>query len=420
MNESLLQYIWKFRLYSYLHLKTLCGKEIIVRQSGTHNLHQGPDFINARIEIDGTVWAGNVELHILTSHWDVHKHSDDPNYRNVILHVVWKHDRNISVSFPTVEISPYVAKSMLHRFSLMMNNKQFIPCQTMLNEVDGLHIKKSLERFVMERLEGRADQLMVTLTQMNGDWHAVLWRLIFRVMGGKVNGFAFEQLLTTLPAGFLRKCKGESVLAEAVLMGQSNLLTSTCKDNWPALLFSIYQYQQKKFSLKPSLMGMHYFRMRPSSFPSIRLSMLAHLIARGNLHVQMILDAEDTSSIRQLMPIGVADYWRTHYRFDMTAKKQVIFNVKRIQESLLINAVIPLLYAYGRQTNQAYLQEKATNWLFDLKAEKHSITDAFESFGLKAEHAADSQGILQLYHEYCEKKRCLDCSLAHYLLKKSA
>ena len=86
--EKLLHYIWKHKILPLHQLFTTDGSQVEIINPGMHNQNAGPDFLNARIKIDGTLWAGNIEIHTLSSDWMRHRHDENPAYDNVILHVV--------------------------------------------------------------------------------------------------------------------------------------------------------------------------------------------------------------------------------------------------------------------------------------------------------------------------------------------
>ncbi|NOY47456.1 MAG: DUF2851 family protein, partial [Chlorobi bacterium] len=113
MKEDFLHYIWKYKKFDVLKLKTTLGEVVNLVSVGQHNLNSGPDFFNAQLEIGKQLWAGNVEIHIKSSDWFVHHHETDKAYDNVILHVVWEYDTEVfrkdNTQIPTVELKSIVS-----------------------------------------------------------------------------------------------------------------------------------------------------------------------------------------------------------------------------------------------------------------------------------------------------------------------
>ena len=418
MQEILLHHIWQFRLYQSNGLQTLCGKNIQVLNPGNYNKNQGPDFLDARIMIGDALWAGHIELHIYTSHWNQHGHSADSNYANVILHVVWKQDKYVELPFPTLELHPYVAKTMLEKYARMQEKNGFIPCQPLLENLPPLVFEKTLERMLAERMEARSNQIIAKLKEENGDWQKIWLQLLAKTLGGKINGYSFEQVMASIPMRLLKRCQQDVQMSEALLFGQANMLNQPFKDDWPKSLQNTYAYYQSAYHIRPALVSMHFFRMRPASFPGLRMAILANYLSGKINQMDALFKATDIKQLRLLLPFNVSEYWQTHYRFDVQAKSKVVYSSEQLQYSCILNAVGPLLYAYGRCFNQPEYIERSIDFQEAIAAEKNSIVHSFEQVSMTVQSAAQSQGLLQLYHEYCEKKNCMQCGIGLSILKR--
>ncbi len=418
MQEDFLHYIWQYRLYQFTGLKTSCGKRIQVLHPGNYNRNQGPDFLDARIIIGNERWAGHVELHIHASHWKQHGHSSDINYANVILHVVWKEDALMNLPFPTLELHHCVSKTLLGKYATIMKEMHAIPCKPLLKELKPLVFEKTIERMIAERMEFRSGKIIAMVQKERGDWNKVWLKLFAGALGGKVNGSSFEQMMDSIPIRLLGNFRGNIEMTEALLFGQANMLGNSFDDQWPRILQSTYLFIQSKYQINPAPVSMHYFRMRPSSFPGIRLAMLANYLSEKTNRFDEILNAGDLEHVRKMIPLDVSAYWKSHYRFDVQAKNKVIYSIEQIRHSCILNAIVPVLYAYGVHFKQFQFIERSIDLMEVLKGEKNRIIHLFEKMNLSVQTATQSQGLLQLHNEYCVKKNCLHCSIGLNLLKR--
>ena len=97
MKEDFLHYVWQYRHYDFLNLKTTDGRDVNTVFPGYHNHDAGPDFLQAVVVIADMRWVGSVEIHCRSSDWLRHNHQYDDKYKSVILHVVYEHDMEISI-----------------------------------------------------------------------------------------------------------------------------------------------------------------------------------------------------------------------------------------------------------------------------------------------------------------------------------
>ncbi|MBE2229417.1 MAG: DUF2851 family protein [Chitinophagaceae bacterium] len=422
MNERLLQYIWQFRLFDNRSLFTTTGEPVEIIYQGQYNTNQGPDFSNARIRIAGTTWAGHVELHVRLSDWEKHHHQADRNYDNVILHVVWEADET-GPDIPAVELKGRVPGLFLERYEQLMKSGPSIPCGSQLHLVDALTWKSWLDRLLAERMERKAGLVLHFNTESRNHWEETAWWLLARNFGSKVNADAFEAIARSLPLSLLGR-QAQLTALEALLMGQAGLLeTEKKEDPYYTLLQKEYRFLQKKHSLVPVDIPVHFLRMRPGNFPTIRLAQLAVFLyqtgASGRFF-SALLAAQQPDEIRRMFDLTANDYWHYHYSFDKTSA----FKPKKSGDSLasliLINTVCPLLYAWGQLNRENRVKEKALDWLEKTPPEANHILSNFQDLGLPVKNAAESQAILELKNAYCTQKRCLDCMAGNRLLSKSA
>lgn len=416
MTERLLQFIWQFQYFNKSELVTDGGESVRVIFPGQYNTNQGPDFSDAKIRIDHTTWAGSVELHIKTSDWNKHNHQDDTNYTNVILHVVWEDD-GVSMNVPVVELKERVSKILLQRYEELMNSPAFIPCEKTIATVPDITWKSWKDRLLAERLIRKAETVDICLKQNNYHWEETFWWLLARNFGMKVNADAFEAVARSISVNILAKHKSWIQQLEALLLGQSGLLEKEFAGDYPKLLQREYKLLKEKYKLRSIHQPVHFLRMRPGNFPTIRLAQLASLIT-GSAHLfSTIKEAKTVKEISQQFDVTANDYWHYHYRFDETS----LFRKKNLGtamvDNVIINTVAPVLFAYGTYHDENKYKEKALKWLEQTAAENNSITNGFQQLGIENKNAFDSQALIELKNEYCNKKRCLDCGVGNSILK---
>jgi hypothetical protein len=421
MNERLLQFIWQFQYFNRTSLATTGEKSLQILHPGILNKNAGPDFSEAKIKIDNTTWVGNIELHIKSSDWLQHKHSADKNYNNIILHVVWLHDKEIKDAndnnIPTLELQSCVPKIMLQKFERLMSANDFIPCcfsLPVLNEVGWLAWK---ERLIIERLEKKSELITNKLRQVNNNWEETFWQMLARGFGMKVNADAFEEMAKSLSVNILAKHKNQIHQLEALLLGQAGLLQSNFEDSYAVMLQKEYQFLSKKYLLNPINKKPDFLRMRPNNFPTIRLAQLAMLIHQSSHLFSKIKTAKSTNEIFQWFDVTANDFWNYHY----TLIDEQVFQPKQTGKTfiqhIIINTIVPVLFAYGFVRNEHIWKDKAVNFLMQLQSEQNIITKQWKNFNIENKNAFDSQALIHLKNNYCNYKKCLDCAVGAKLLK---
>jgi hypothetical protein len=419
MTEKLLQFIWQFQYFNKADLQTTTGEAVRIVAPGTLNQHQGPDFLDARIDIGGTLLAGSVELHTQSSLWLVHGHEADANYRNVVLHVVVKDDWKQPGGIPVVELSGRISGLLLQKYNALMNAGRDLPCAGSVHEVKALTWMAWKERLVAERLTRKAALVLRFLSQTTHNWEEAFWWALARSFGSKINSDAFEAVARSLPVALPAKHKASIHQLEALLLGQAGLLTKEPKEDYPKLLQREYLFLQKKHDLKPIALPVHFLRMRPHNFPTVRLAQLAMLLHTRHHLFSAILEAKEVAAVQELFRVTANDYWHYHYLLDEPSafKKKTLGKV--MVDNIIINTVIPALFAYGLYHGEEKFKEKALAWLQQSAAEENSITKVFTTLNLPNKNAFDSQAFIELKNEYCTPLHCLACSVGNAILKGS-
>ena len=421
MQEDFLHYIWGHKKFSIAGLRTTAAKLVNIHSVGTLNSNAGPDFFNAKINIDDQLWAGNVEIHIKSSDWYLHDHQNDKNYDNVILHVVWEHDTEIfrkdNSIIPTLELKSYVLPNAIKNYSkLFSSSGNWINCEKDFPNVDDFTIGNWLERLYFERLEQKATIIFQQLETLNQDWEAVLFKMLAKNFGLKVNADAFFSMASSFDFSVLRKSQSKIEHLEALLFGQAGLLEDNMEAPYYNSIKTEYHFLRNKFALSNALViTPSFFRLRPSNFPTIRLSQLANLYHKHKNLVSNVLEAKSIEAIYKLFTVGVSGFWKQHYTFSKASKPSTKIISKTFIDLLIINTIIPLKFCYAKSVGKSAVNE-ILNIIEAISPEKNNIVEKFNTLNPVTKHALHSQALLQLKNEYCNTHRCLKCAIGHKLL----
>lgn len=423
MEEQLLHFIWHRRLFSGEELKTTTGEPLVILHTGTPNLDQGPDFLQSRIRIDEQVWAGHIEIHIRSSAWYLHMHEHDSHYNNVILHVVWEEDQPAMTQdgyrIPCLELSGRVDRSLLDRYRRLMNNQEWVPCGSALSDVPGIVKTAWLERLMVERLESKAGMILRILERFQYDWEQVFYIMLARQLGAPANGEAMEELAIRIPLRLLLKHKDRPDQMEALLFGAAGMLEKEIQHPYPVHLKREFEFQALKYHIRP-MQALHwkFLRMRPAHFPSLRIAQLSAILIQSDGFVSLIESHPSVDDWIRMFTVSPSDpFWDTHYHFTHEAPRASKRLGKHTAQALLINVVAPLMFIYGKHQGKAALREHAPSMLGQLEPEKNAILSGWKTCGWVARDAGQSQALLHLRKQYCERKRCLHCAIGLQVLK---
>lgn len=423
MKEDFLHYLWKFKKFDTLNLKTSNKEDILIGNVGQFLKVAGPDFFNAQIKIGNQKWAGNVEIHLKSSDWYVHHHERDAAYENVILHVVWEHDAEIfrsdNTEIPVLELKQYVDKEIINNYQSLVAQKSWIFCEKDLNTIPEFTLVNWLERLFLDRLERKSKSIYSLLEKTNQDWEAVLFCLLAKNFGLNTNGEIFFKIAQSIPFSIIRRESFEVENLEALIFGNAGLLDVDKEDIYFKDLKFRYFYLLHKYQLEKTIVEpVQFFKHRPDNFPTIRLSQLSNLYhVHQNLFSKIIM-LKSVNSMYELFQVSAASYWLTHYQFDKESPKKRKTLSQSFIDLIIINTIIPLQFAYAKSQGKE-MDEDLIGILNDVDPEKNSIMDKFNTFGIQSKNAFESQSLLQLKNEYCDKSRCLECAIGIELLKNS-
>lgn len=426
MKEEFLHYLWKYSLYDQERLFDNEKNKIYVLNPGEYNHDSGPDFFNARISVAGTVWAGNIEIHTKSSHFDNHGHQNDPAFNNVILHIVAENDKRVfnakGEEVLTAEIS--FDSSYYDKYTFLVNNPYIIACQDDIKKLDVILIRHWLNSLVIERLRIKSESILKILSETENDWDESFYRLLARYFGFRINTEPFEMLATALPFRIIRKHTDNIFQIEALLFGTAGLLETglfkeVLSDEYYCNLLKEYTILSAKYSLKPLHGWLWKFsRLRPSNFPTVRLSQLATMLSIAGGLFSRVLEATDIKQIKELFEVSASSYWDDHFVFGKKSRNFTKHTGSQAADILLINSVIPMIFVYGQSRDCQNISERALTFLENIPPEENIISSEWKAAGIIAESAFYSQALIQLRNEYCKKRKCLDCRIGSKIISQ--
>lgn len=425
MKEDFLHYLWKFQKWNSAEPETTEHLPLKVISPGEHNFLSGPDFFNSRLIIGDQEWAGNVEIHINASDWYFHGHETDPNYDNVILHVVWNHDTDVfrkdNSPIPVFELRSFISEKAIKNYETLFqtHSKNWINCAPDFHSVEDFKIKNWLERLYFERLEEKSAGIFQLLARSKNNWEEVLFKLLSRNFGLNINGDAFFSIANSFPYSVLQKERHQAENLEALFFGQAGFLEQEVEEVYFLDLKNRYNFLCSKYKIDNSgVIRPKYFRLRPDNFPDIRLSQLAMLYHRQDHVFSEIINCSSVKEFRELFEVEASKFWSTHFNFKRSHKFRRKKLSRNFKDLLLINTLVPVKFCYSKQ-NEKPVEEELLEIMGSLETEKNSVVKAFNELKPStATTALHSQALLQLKSNYCEKNKCLKCALGNDLLQR--
>ena len=429
--EQLLHYVFKHKMFPLRELQTIDGKSVEVIDPGLHNRNAGPDFFNAKVRIGNTMWVGNVEIHDKSSDWYLHGHDKDSNYDNVVLHVAGVIDTDVKTSrgeyLPQMQLD--VPQQVKEHYDELLSTDSYPPCYKVIPSLTTLMVHAWMAALQTERLEQKTEAIRHRAELYGGSWEDAYFMTLARNYGFGINGEVFEQWARNIPLQAIAHHRDDLFQIEAIFMGQAGLLEleavpdyyqqTALNEGYFAKLRNEYLYLAHKFSMKPmDYKFWRFLRLRPQNFPHIRISQLANLYYQRKAGLSQLMECETIEQLKTILSSHVTPYWETHYTFGSTSNK----NEKHLSYGsinlLMINTAIPMLFAIGRHRGKEVLCDRAFDFLEQLKAENNHIIRMWQQVGLEVKTAGDSQALIQLKKEYCDKKDCLRCRFGYEYLKR--
>lgn len=421
MKEDFLYYLWRTKRFDLSDLKTTTDEAVTILQTGELNRDSGPDFLNARIQIGETLWAGNVEMHIKSSDWTLHRHHDDPAYDNVVLHVVIEEDQPVirknGERIPCLEMQKRIPPKLAANYRKLLQNSYWIPCQQQIGNIPEITRNLWLDRLLIDRLESKTAEIEQSLQHNRQDWEETFYQFVAKNFGIKINAEPFERLAKSLPQRILNKHKTNLFQLEALLFGQAGMLENEFADDYPTKLKKEYLFLKQKYDLKPiNLESWKLMRLRPANFPAIRIAQFATLIHQSVHLFSKMLAAKNVKEIENMFEIKISNYWLTHYLFDKPSKRKKKSFGRAAVHLLIVNTIVPFLFLYGKLKGEDPYTEKSLQLLEELKPENNNIIDKWKTLGFNPGSAYQTQALLELKNSYCKHKKCMNCAIGNAVL----
>lgn len=425
MTEKFLHYLWSMKLLRNNLLETVTGEKIQVISAGDHNTDAGPDFLNTRLRIGDTLWAGNVEIHLKSSDWVAHHHQHDQAYDNIILHAVFEDDlpihRGDGSRIPCMVMKHQFDPAIYEQYKALMGSHSRIPCEPHIHKVPAMVIRHWMHRLMIERMEVKIQPLLSALRENQNNWEETFYQFLAMSYGSRLNAEPFLQLARALPLKVLARHKNNLLQLEALLFGTAGLLAEEFSDEYPQMLKKEFSFLMKKYGLVPlKKHAWKFLRLRPANFPTVRLSQFSQLIFSSSHLFSKVVDTLDINQVCACFDVTASGYWDNHYLFEHRSHLQPKVFGRTATELLIINTIVPFLFLLGKQRGESHLCERAIIFLESIPAEENKILKTWNSMGIAFHDAFESQALLQLHNHYCKNFRCLECAIGHQVLSQKA
>ena len=421
-KEDFLHFVWQYKLFESRHLETTDQQAIVIKHVGHYTQLSGPDFSEAQIYIDQQLWVGSLEIHKKSSEWYDHQHHLDPAYDNVILHVVWDDDQVVfdkhNQPLTTLCIKPYVSKILIQKYQQLMADKSWIFCENQLKNIPEINRIQAFENLFVERLSQKMMPYENLLKTLHGDWEHLLFVFLMKAFGLNINGEVFFDMGKKISFDWIKKERHDLTSLEALLFGQTQILKTNFQDNYFSQLKKTYTFLKNKYQINELIHQVHFYKLRPDNFPTIRLSQLAQIYHQEAHVFELLIKSNMDLSRKFLRKIMPSIYWQTHYVFDKTVNHRQHQLSDNFIDLLFINVILPIKYFYYQNQGKDLADEIIVQYS-QMKKENNQVIKKFESFGLPIKDALDTQAAIQLKKHYCDHRLCLNCHFGKFFMGKN-
>ncbi|MGO4708094.1 DUF2851 family protein [Chryseobacterium sp. 2TAF14] len=421
MNEKLLQYLWNFKIFTHFNFRDTDGNAIEILDFGKWNTDSGPDFLMAKIKTKSLILAGNIELHVKSSDWIFHQHAKDPNYQNIILHVVFQNDIDIAelknLNIPTLELKDHIDKNIFQKYENLLKENQFIPCEKVFSAAKipvNFH-----EENLLKKLEEKSLEIEADLHRHKNNYEAVMFHYLAYSFGLKVNASIFKQIAESIDFSIINKIRQNKLQLEALFFGISGWLENP-QDSQMKIWKREFDFIKAKYNISEIKIHPKFLRLRPPNFPTIRLSQLAELYFQHQNLFSKIISAESTTKLIEIFKdINASEYWNNHFNFGKTSSiNQPKIVTKDFIELIILNAVLPVKYTYHKYQNEN-INDEILKFYSEIQPEKNSVITEWKKLDVKIKNSLESQSLIYHFKNYCETKNCLNCGIGFKILKES-
>lgn len=426
MDESLLHYFWRNKIFATVPLRTTDGRELRILRGGNPHQDAGPDFKQALIKVDGLLWAGDVEIHVRASDWLRHGHQNDRKYGSIVLHVVYEEDVELGLPCPTLELKPYIPPSMIAEYENLSRSTELLPCRSFLPSVTPLQFTELLSRLAAERYGRKQKEVLDSLHSCHDSWHEAVFRRFVVSFGFRTNAAAFELLAQSLPYKYVLKHKDSRLQVYALVFGQAGMLEAERtgdleNDDYYRMLQDEYRYLRYKYGLVPIPVKMwNLLRLRPQNFPCVRLAQLSECLYRIPDLMDQLLHCGRVEALTHISGFTPNEYWETHRHFGRSSPRHSCQIGEQTVNLLVINTIVPVRLAYATFHGDETVREEAFSLLEEVGFEDNVITRQYVKAGFPNRSALYSQALLELHKNYCLPKQCLRCDIGCLILKRKS
>ena len=416
-KEAEMHAAWAALRFERTSLQTTQGLPIRILSVGTHNHDQGPDFLNAEVELDGVQMRGHIELHLRSQDWYAHGHQHDANYNPVILHVVMETDGRPVLR---ADQTPIPELCLQHRIAGpgIIASRTAVPCSPIARK----HLPNDtitwLEDLGRARLRAKSQHFENMLKKTHFDWSQLLWQEIAKTMGGPINGESFAELAATIQWRLVRKYTFSEEALEAIIFGGAGMLKGRHMDAYHQALSVQWEYLKAKHKIPQKYLPFKLHRMRPSGMPVARLAQLVKL-AQIFAPISQLLEPEIINRFSN-MKIEGNPYWKGKLEFGGNGGKGKFELGQDLRNRIIANVLVPLSTVYQSLHAEASPKNEPYAVLLQLPPECNRVTRKFSSIGLKARNILQSQGLLALEKGFCKKSQCLQCLIGKRILSQNA
>ncbi len=442
-REVSLHRAWAGLQFDRQSLKTVSGQTLRILNPGKLNHNQGPDFLDAEVQIGDSRHYGHIELHLDADDWWRHGHHVDPHYNPVMLHVFLFQGRAPAKRADGTEI-PELCLGDRVVTAPAPTMASTLPCSGLASSNLPPFPHLWLESAGFSRLASKAEAMHAQLKASHYDWSNVIWAEVAAAMGGPVNAMQFRQLAMAAPWSLVQRLVHSPSDVEALLFGIVGMLQDPPLDEYQAHLKSGWDFLRLKHRLEVRPIPFKFHRMHPSGFPTVRISQLARLAAQ----FQPISALIAVGGMRQFLKDGISspEYWRCRHNFGSPPGKASYDLGLDVRQRVVVNVLAPIAILaenlhpgqFGERDNanskhlatlpssfgsahdcceetQAEVGSDGKGTLLtmlrNIPPEQNKITRQFVHLGLKPQSALESQGLIGIYKTQCMDFRCLECEI---------
>ncbi|RYM32393.1 DUF2851 family protein [Brumimicrobium glaciale] len=422
MQEEYLHYLWRMKRLNFNQLKLTNGAPVSVHEVGWYNLDAGPDFFNGTVSIDGIKWSGNIELHIKSSDWYAHKHHLDEAYNNVVLHVVFEHDKEVfvkGIQLPTIELKNQIDLAHLRNYEKIISNSYKVPCSNVVMDYK-LSLLQQIDVSFLHRIERKGIELLDLVKIEQRDKYSILLAAILQATGGRVNKLPMQELASILPYKLIAKEQWDKTRLEALVFGSAGFLNDEVEDEYYQELKQTWRFlKHKHHLLEMNKSSWKFSGIRPYSFPTLILAQINGFLLQFDLQNLSDLKAEQIiSKINKLSATYIDGYWENHFVFGKLSKKRKLNFSKLFKQNLIINGLVPYLISLKHLYSDFSFSDMAVELMEKLPSESNNVINYWKEIGFSPQNALESQGLLELNNEFCNFKKCLSCKVGTENLEK--